>query len=299
MTAQGEGGRRVVLPELRDNASLAASRGSAPELDDAAETERAPNSGRGPLARAQRAVQGSRAIPDLVHRTIGRMSTVGTEPFLDPAEFASTALLERHYPAIRAEAERVLRVRDALPNFQDIAPDQIQLTGDDQWKTFWFVGYNVWDDPNCLRCPTTAAVLRAIPGLTTGFFSILGPGKRLPPHFGPYRGVLRHHLAVVVPDPAQACGIRVGDQVRHWQEGRSLVFDDTYEHEAWNDTDSERVVLFLDILRPLRPPADLANRALIAAVQRSPFVKAAREQHVAREQQFAAAWDAVVERTGA
>ena len=253
---------------------------------------------RGALARAQRAVQASRAIPELVHRAIGRMSTVGTEPFLDPAEFAWTALLEQHYPTIRAEAERVLRVRDALPNFQDIAPDQIQLTADDQWKTFWFVGYGVWDDPNSLRCPTTAVVLRAIPGLTTGFFSILGPGKRLPPHHGPYRGVLRHHLALVVPEPPQACGIRVGGQVRHWQEGRSLVFDDTYEHEAWNNTDGERLVLFLDILRPLRPPADLANRALIAAVRRSPFVKAARAQHVAREQQFAAAWDAVADEPG-
>jgi aspartyl/asparaginyl beta-hydroxylase (cupin superfamily) len=249
---------------------------------------------RGALARAQWAVQHSRALPNLVHHAIGRLSAVGTEPFLDPAQFAWTALLEDHYPAIRVEAERVLAVRDALPNFQDIAPDQIRLTDDDQWKTFWFVGYGVWDDPNCLRCPTTAAVLRAVPGLTTGFFSILGPGKRLPPHYGPYRGVLRHHLALVVPEPAQACGIRVGDQVRHWHEGQSLVFDDTYEHEAWNDSDGERVVLFLDIKRPLRPPANLVNDALISAVARSPFIKAARAQHVAREEQFAAAWNAVV-----
>ena len=249
---------------------------------------------RGVLARAQWAVQNSRAVPDLVHRGIGALSEVGTEPFLDPADMPWTALLEQHYPAIRSEAEQVLRVRDALPNFQDIAPDQIELTSDDQWKTYWFVGYQVWDDPNCLRCPRTAAVLRAIPGLITGFFSILGPGKRLPPHYGPYRGVLRHHLALVVPEPREACGIRVSDQVRHWTEGRSLVFDDTYEHEAWNDTDGERVVLFLDIKRPLRQPARALNDGIIHAVSRSPFVKAARAQHVAREEAFAAAWDAVI-----
>ena len=252
----------------------------------------------GVLARAQWAVQSSRAIPDLAHRTFGRFSEVGTEPFLDPGEFGWTGLLEEHYPAIRAEAERVLQVRDALPNFQDIAPDQINLSDDDQWKTFWFVGYDVWDDPNCLRCPTTAAVLRAIPGLTTGFFSILGPGKRLPPHYGPYRGVLRHHLALVVPEPREKCGIRVGDQVRHWDEGSSLVFDDTYEHEAWNDTDGERVVLFLDIRRPLRPPVNWINAGIIKAVSKSPFVKNARAQHVAREQQFTAAWNAVVGSSG-
>ncbi len=143
-------------------------------------------------------------------------------------------------------------------------------------------------------------MLRAIPGLTPGFFSILGPGKRLPPHHGPYRGVLRHHLALVVPKPADAAGIRVGDQVRHWREGASLVFDDTYQHEAWNDTDGHRVVLFLDIVRPLRRPLSWLNALVIWAVARSPFVKAARAQHLAREQEFAGQWErAAAARRGA
>jgi aspartyl/asparaginyl beta-hydroxylase (cupin superfamily) len=248
----------------------------------------------GPLALAEWVVRRSRALPNAVHRTFGRFSLVGTEPFLDPAALAWTALLEHHYPAIRSEAERVLRVRDALPNFQDIAPELLRLSDDDQWKTFWFVGYDVWDDANCLRCPMTAAVLRAIPGVTTGFFSILAPGKRLPPHHGPYRGVLRHHLALIVPEPGEACGIRVGGQVRHWTEGKSLVFDDTYQHEAWNDSDSERVVLFLDIKRPLHPPMNLINHGIIKAVSKSPIIRAARAQHVAGEAQFAAVWDAAV-----
>lgn len=247
------------------------------------------------VALAEWTVRHSRVLREPIRGAFGRFSTVGLEPFLDPAEFAWTSLLEEHYPAIRAEAERALMVRAALPNFQDVAPGWIRLTDDDQWKLFWFVGYGVWDDPNCLRCPTTAAVLRAIPGLITGFFSILGPRKRLPPHYGPYRGVLRHHLALIVPEP-DACGIRVGDQVRHWHEGRSLVFDDTYQHEAWNDTDSERVVLFLDIKRPLRPPMNWINTAVIRAVTESPLAKAARAQHVAREEQFTAAWNAVLGR---
>jgi aspartyl/asparaginyl beta-hydroxylase (cupin superfamily) len=250
--------------------------------------------GSGMLARAQAVVQGNRRIPELAHRAFGRFSTVPTDPFLDPAPFTWTALLEEHYPAIRAEAGQVLKVRDALPNFQDIAPDDIRLSDDDQWKSFWFLGMGIWDDPNCLRCPLTAAVLRAVPGLTTGFFSILGPGKSLRPHCGPYRGVLRHHLALIVPEPADRCGIRVGDQVRHWVEGESLVFDDTYEHEAWNHTDGERVVLFLDIKRPLRRPVDLVNDGIIRAVQKSPLIRNARAQHVAREAQFTAAWNAVV-----
>ncbi len=242
------------------------------------------------MAFVQRMVEGNRSVAALVHRLYGWFSLVGTEPFLDPEQFAWTHLLEAHHDDIRAEAEAVLTVRDALPNFQDIAPDQIQLSDDDQWKTYWFVGYGVWDDPNCIRSPHTAAVLRAIPGLTTGFFSILGPGKSLPPHEGPYRGVLRHHLALIVPEPADQAGIEVGGQVRHWEEGRSLVFDDTYTHRAWNDTDGIRVVLFLDIVRPLRWPLDWLNRLIIWSVARSPFVKRARAEHVRREAAFAARW---------
>ena len=88
--------------------------------------------------------------------------------------------------------------------------------------------------------------------------------------------MLRHHLALIIPEPESACGIRVGDQVRHWQQGRSLVFDDTYEHEAWNNTEVDRVVLFLDIIRPLRPQMNWVNQTIIRAVARSPFVRAAR-----------------------
>jgi len=241
---------------------------------------------------ARRVPDVRRLLPYLVNRLFGAFSSVSTEPFLDPAQFPWTPLLEQHYPAIRAEVDTVLNVRAALPNFQDIAPNLIRLSDDDQWKTFWFVGYGIWDDPNCLRCPRTAAVLRAVPGLTTAFFSILGPGKRLPAHYGPYRGVLRHHLALVVPEPAGLSGIKVGNQTRHWAEGHSLVFDDTYEHEAWNDTDRDRVVLFIDVVRPLRPPLSWLNTLVLWAVPRSGFIKAARAQHVQREAVFTAAWDA-------
>ena len=78
------------------------------------------------IALIQQVAQANRLVPDLVHRLYGRFSLVGTEPFLDRDQFDWTHLLESHYPAIREEAEQVLRVRDALPNFQDIAPDDIR-----------------------------------------------------------------------------------------------------------------------------------------------------------------------------
>ena len=124
-------------------------------------------------------------------------------------------------------------------------------------------------------------------------FSILSPGKHIEPHRGPYRGVLRYHLGLRIPEPASAAGISVGGEVRHWEEGRSLLFDDGYEHFAWNDTDGVRVVLFMDVERPLRRPAALVNRAVVRAVALSPFVADAKRRELAWERRF----DAVMPRS--
>ena len=175
------------------------------------------------------------------------------------------------------------------PNFQDISVDQASITDDDGWKTYFFSGYGFRAEANCDRCPQTAALLDGVPGLTTAFFSILSPRKRIGAHRGPWRGVLRYHLALLVPEPSDAAGISVGGEVAHWEQGRSLLFDDGYEHQAWNDTDGVRVVLFADILRPLKSPADQLNRALISAIARSPYIRDARTRHQAWERGFEAA----------
>ena len=119
----------------------------------------------------------------------------------------------------------------------------------------------------------TAELLEQIPGLRTAFFSILAPKTRLTPHRGPFKGVLRYHLALIVPDDPQTCGIRVGNELRHWRTGRSLVFDDTHTHEAWNDADEVRVVLFVDFLRQLPFPISALNKFMVLLIGASPFVK--------------------------
>jgi beta-hydroxylase len=221
-----------------------------------------------------------------MERIVLRSSLVPTTPFLPLDTFPWISNLEAHWQTIRRELDRVLDYRQDLPNFQDISVDQASITDDDGWKTFFFCAYGFRSDANCARCPETSALLLGIPGLTTAFFSILSPGKRIGEHRGPWRGVLRYHLALQVPEPSGAAGISVGGQVAHWQEGHSLLFDDGYEHHAWNDTDGLRVVLFVDVIRPLRPPADQLNRALIAAIAHSPYIRDARNRHEAWERQF-------------
>ena len=230
---------------------------------------------------------GARALRSLEGWVVDH-STVPTTPFLPPDTFGWAATLEAGFPRIRAELDQVLEHREQLPNFQDISTDQASITDDDRWKTYFFFGFGFKSETNCTRCPETTALLEQVPGLTTAFFSILSPGKHIGEHRGPWRGIVRYHLALKIPEPAERCGIDVGGEVAHWEEGRSLVFDDGYEHFAWNDTDGVRVVLFIDVLRPLRPPADQVNRALIKAISWSPFVRDGKARHLDWERRFAA-----------
>ena len=74
---------------------------------------------------------------------------------------------------------------------------------------------------------------------------------------------MRLHLGLIVPEPREAVGIRIDGEVHHWEEGRALIFDDTFEHEARNESGHTRVVLFIDFERPLKFPARFVNRALL------------------------------------
>jgi ornithine lipid ester-linked acyl 2-hydroxylase len=221
-----------------------------------------------------------------IEKLISRSSLVGEATFLDAGNFPWTRRLEAGWPAIRAELDRVLEDRDDLPNFQDISVDQASITNDDRWKTYFLYGYGFRSDANCARCPETARLCQEIPGMKTAFFSILSPHKHIEAHRGPYKGVLRYHLGLKIPEPVDACRIRVGDDVRHWSEGGSLVFDDTYDHEAWNETDDFRVVLFVDFVRPLRFPASALNWLVLKAIAFSPFIGDAKRRQSDWEQRF-------------
>jgi ornithine lipid ester-linked acyl 2-hydroxylase len=223
---------------------------------------------------------------DRLDRLVARFSAVGNPAFLDERDFLWAAGLEAHWREIRGELDAVLERRDALPNFQDISTDQATITDDDRWKTYFLYGFGFRSDANCARCPETARLVAAVPGMQTAMFSILAPGKHIPDHNGPYKGVIRYHLALKVPRAADRCRIRVGDTYATWREGASLIFDDTFDHEVWNDTDGERVVLFLDVVRPLRFPMNVVNAVVLKAIAISPFIQDAKRRHRAWEETF-------------
>lgn len=214
-----------------------------------------------------------------IERLLARASRVGDRPWFGASTFPWVRCVERWYPAMRGEVEALLRSGEAVPGFEEISQDQQKLSSDRRWKTFFLLGYGVRFDENIERCPATWAAVRHIPGLTTAFFSILEPGKQLPRHRGPYKGVLRYHLGLVVPRDGRKCAIEVAGEARHWRAGHSLIFDDSYLHSAWNLSDEVRVVLFVDFARPLVFPFNLLNRLFLRVIARSGYVQEARANY--------------------
>lgn len=213
-----------------------------------------------------------------LEKFISRYSLVANTPFLASEQFDWVPILEENWQAIRAELDVILQYTDHLPRFQDISPDQgMNISQDNRWKTFFLYGYGVKMSQNCDYCPKTSRTIEQIPGMKTAFFSIMLPGKYISEHRGPYKGVLRCHLGLKVPHAKEECGIRVDHEIRHWEEGKTMVFDDSYPHEAWNKTDEVRVVLFLDVVRPMSFPASLLNHLLINLIRWSPFIRDAHK----------------------
>src|SRR3984893_9435238 len=226
------------------------------------------------------------AILAPIERFIGKRSLVGDATFFPTERFPWVKHVEDNWMVIREEAEKLLVDQADLANFQDISKDQIEITDDDRGKTFFLYGYGFEAKLGVEMCPRTAALMREIPGMSTAMISILSPRKHILDHRGPYKGVLRYHLGLIVPREKEACRIRVGQAFRHWEEGRSLIFDDTFNHEVWNDTDETRVVLFVDVMRPLPFPESAINEGIVKAIGYSPFVLDAKRNQEAWEARF-------------
>ena len=117
-----------------------------------------------------------------------------------------------------------------------------------------------------------------VPGISSALFSVFQPGTHLPSHQAPNRGVLRYHLGLIVPDPPDSCQLRVLDDVLSYREGESILFDDTFEHEAWNRAAAPRVTLLLELDRPLRTPYRQFNALTQRAFAFYPEARGAAER---------------------
>lgn len=203
---------------------------------------------------------------DLNNKLIDRFCPDANRRFFEPDQFAWVPEIEASWKTIRRDLDEALTEPDRIPYMSSLSQRQSMFAGT-RWKSLFFNVYGRWVDENCERFPQTAALLQRIPGMNLAMFSILEGNAHIPPHPGPCKGVLRYHLGLMVPVEAEACAIRVDDQVRSWKEGKSLIFDDTFEHEAWNHDPRCRAVLMVDFLRPLTPWLSAINRGILAAAR--------------------------------
>lgn len=206
------------------------------------------------------------------------VSPLGDPHIYDARLFPWAAELEREWRLIRSELDAVMTFRDQMPSFQDILKEVGAIQSDNNWKTFFLAGIGMDCSENRKRCPETARLLGKIPGMTTAFFSILSPGKHIPAHRGAWNGILRLHLGLMVPAPRERVRIRIGNDFYSWREGEALIFDDTFNHEVWNDTNGYRVVLFVDFARPLFQPFHWLNLRLLHFGALAPFLREAGEK---------------------
>ena len=134
----------------------------------------------------------------------------GDKTFFDPGAFLWVPSVEAEWKVIRRESDSLLVRKEEIPNFQDISEAQMPLTEGEEWKTFWFCAYGLKAEENCARCPETVRILQRIPGMKSAMFSILAPKKHIPEHRGMWKGVLRYHLGLIVPDQKGAPGFEWG-----------------------------------------------------------------------------------------
>jgi beta-hydroxylase len=221
-----------------------------------------------------------------LNRVLVRYSEVGDPPTFEPELFPFAADLEASWRTIRQEVEAVLSHRAAIPPFQEVSPDQRRISQDESWRTFWLRGFGVVSSLGRAICPRTNELLDAIPDVETALFSILEPGKHIPPHRGVYKGIINYHLGLIVPRAREQCRMRVGEKILHWEEGKSVIFDDTNPHEVWNESDEDRVVLMVQFRRPMRAPGDQLSRLFLHALRMTPFVTRAYENQARWEQRF-------------
>lgn len=208
-------------------------------------------------------------------RLIAAGSLVPNDPVLDVRDFAWTHLLRDNWEAIREEAKAVALRGEAAPSLATISPDHRSIAEVNKWRSFFLWGYGYRIDDNADRCPITASLVERIPGLNSAFFSILAPGTHIPAHRGVTKGLITCHLGLIVPRDGDV-RMRVHDRVVRWAEGETLVFDDTYQHEVWNETDGTRVILLVQFERPLRNPGKWIAETFLGVVKRSAFVQEAR-----------------------
>lgn len=224
-------------------------------------------------------------IERLLKKPFHKHSLLGDKKFFDPYVLPVAKELEDNFADVQSEIKEILKRYDDFAPFQSISPDQTYISNDDKWRMFFFKAAGVNFGRNQDFAPKTFAILNKHKDVISAYISVLGPHKMLMPHEGPWSGILRMHLGVVIPGNKE-CTLVNGGEKYHWEEGKVVLFDDTYEHIAVNETNEIRAILFLDIMRPLPQPWKFINWAVLRMSILFPYIWVPYLRHKKWEKQF-------------
>lgn len=210
---------------------------------------------------------------------------LGQGRFFDPDQLAITHELRKNFPLVQAELLEVLKRRDDFAPFQTISPHQTAISNDDKWKMFFFKGLGHVFKRNADQIPITMGIISRHPYVLSAYLSVLGPRKFLNPHHGPTSAILRYHLGIDIP-PGGLCTLVVDGEERKWTNGGFVLFDDTFEHFAVNESHQSRAILFMDVLRPMPPFWTAVAKAMILITRLLPYFKEPLKRHKVWERGF-------------
>jgi ornithine lipid ester-linked acyl 2-hydroxylase len=220
---------------------------------------------------------------------LGGQSLVGDTPIISSEPFPFLQKFADNWEGIRDEVQGILKHRDAIPAFHDVSPDQHKISKGTNWRTFVLFGFGDRLEKNCAQAPLTTKLLSEVPNIQIAMFSILSPGFHIRAHRGVSKGIVRAHLGLIIPKDAEKCRIRVDNAIKVWRPGEIFVFDDTYEHEVWNDTDEERVILLFDFDRPMRFWGRVVNNLFIRLMKMTAFYQEPKKNMQTFEERYEAA----------
>jgi aspartyl/asparaginyl beta-hydroxylase (cupin superfamily) len=202
--------------------------------------------------------------------------------------------LEAGHADVQRECLALLSIKDKLTDVQALGAGYTRGgIHTAKWKAFMFKSGDFLEE-NCRLAPKTTELIRRIPGVYTAFFSVLDPHQVITPHWGYYKGFLRYHLGVRIPynNETNQCWLRVnGDRAQNalldkdkivngeryfWKNGEGIIFDDNYLHDAANESDEVRVVLWLDLRRKMPFYIAPLNRLCLWLVYRDKSVEKIR-----------------------
>jgi aspartate beta-hydroxylase len=181
-----------------------------------------------------------------------------TEPLQRPVNYfpglsARPVHAASDFPWMSNFTDNFEEVRGELLDYSNKLTLEVQpqgLTDQGRWSVLYFYSRGRPVEETMRACPRTSKLLDVIPGAGEAghiYLSVLRGGTHIKRHFGPINTRLRCHLPFIVPEGAR---IRVGEEMHEWREGEFLVFDDSFDHEVWNDSDQERIVLIMDFWHP-------------------------------------------------